>query len=75
MRLGEIIIDKIDLIEDNKGNAGDRGRLLITNLRIIWHSTSYPRINLSKYIKKYMFLKFINIEFANFEQVSVITQS
>ena len=49
MRLGEIIIDKLDLIEDNKGNAGDRGRLLISNLRIIWHSSSYPRINLSPY--------------------------
>ncbi|XP_033227509.1 Bardet-Biedl syndrome 5 protein homolog [Belonocnema kinseyi] len=47
MRLGELVIDKIDLIEDNKGNAGDRGRLLITNLRIIWHSSTYPRINLS----------------------------
>ncbi|XP_051158791.1 Bardet-Biedl syndrome 5 protein homolog isoform X2 [Leptopilina boulardi] len=47
MRLGEVIIDKLENIEDNKGNAGDRGRLLITNLRIIWHSSGYPRINLS----------------------------
>ncbi|XP_063964526.1 Bardet-Biedl syndrome 5 protein homolog [Lytechinus pictus] len=47
MRPGESIIDKLDSIEDTKGNNGDRGRLLVTNLRVIWHSTSLPRVNLS----------------------------
>ena len=49
MRPGEILIDKLDSIEDTKGNAGDRGRLLITNLRVIWHSASMPRVSLCKY--------------------------
>ncbi|XP_032665060.1 Bardet-Biedl syndrome 5 protein homolog [Odontomachus brunneus] len=47
LRAGELAVDKLDMIEDMKGNAGDLGRLIITNLRIIWHSLSMPRINLS----------------------------
>jgi len=47
LRPGELTIDKLDMIEDTKGNAGDLGRLIVTNLRIIWHSLSLPRINLS----------------------------
>ncbi|XP_072179431.1 BBSome complex member BBS5-like [Diadema setosum] len=47
MRPGEAVIDKLESIEDTKGNNGDRGRLLVTNLRVIWHSTSLPRVNLS----------------------------
>ncbi|XP_017752753.1 PREDICTED: Bardet-Biedl syndrome 5 protein homolog [Eufriesea mexicana] len=47
LRLGEFTVDKLDLIEDTKGNAGDNGRLIVTNLRIIWHSLLLPRINLS----------------------------
>ncbi|KAF5272752.1 hypothetical protein FQA39_LY07779 [Lamprigera yunnana] len=49
MRLtaGEKIIDKLENIEDTKGNSGDRGKLIVTNLRILWHSTQTPRINLS----------------------------
>ncbi|XP_028737837.2 Bardet-Biedl syndrome 5 protein isoform X1 [Peromyscus leucopus] len=46
-RPGEILIDCLDSIEDTKGNNGDRGRLLVTNLRIIWHSLALPRVNLS----------------------------
>ncbi|XP_049629436.1 Bardet-Biedl syndrome 5 protein [Suncus etruscus] len=46
-RPGEVLIDCLDSIEDTKGNNGDRGRLLVTNLRIIWHSLSLPRVNLS----------------------------
>ena len=48
MRSGEVLIDKLDSIEDTKGNAGDRGRLLITNLRVMWHSQSMPRVSLCK---------------------------
>ena len=47
MRAGEKMIDRLDSIEDTKGNNGDRGRLIITNLRVIWHSHSLPRVNLS----------------------------
>ncbi|KAM9035135.1 Bardet-Biedl syndrome 5 protein isoform X1 [Sarcophilus harrisii] len=46
-RPGEVLIDCLDSIEDTKGNNGDRGRLLVTNLRIIWHSLALSRINLS----------------------------
>ena len=46
LRPGEQIIDKLENIEDTKGNAGDRGRLIITNLRMLWHSITSPRINL-----------------------------
>ena len=48
-RPGEKMIDKLDSIEDTKGNNGDRGRLIITNLRIIWHSASLPRVNLCEF--------------------------
>jgi len=47
MRPGERLIDHLDSIEDTKGNNGERGRLMVTNLRIIWHSKTLPRINLS----------------------------
>ncbi|CAH1238545.1 Bardet-Biedl syndrome 5 protein-like isoform X1 [Branchiostoma floridae] len=47
MRPGEILIDRLDSIEDTKGNNGDRGRLMVTNLRMIWHSQSLLRVNLS----------------------------
>ncbi|XP_073927149.1 BBSome complex member BBS5 isoform X2 [Castor canadensis] len=46
-RPGEVLIDCLDSIEDTKGNNGDRGRLLVTNLRIIWHSLALIRVNLS----------------------------
>ncbi|XP_077294219.1 Bardet-Biedl syndrome 5 protein [Arctopsyche grandis] len=46
MRPGEKILDRLDSVEDTKGNGGTRGRLAVTNLRIIWHSISSPRINL-----------------------------
>lgn len=49
LKLGEFIIDKLDSIEDTKGNAGDRGRIIITNIRILWHSLASPRINLCEY--------------------------
>lgn len=48
MRPGEKLIDRLDYIEDTKGNGGDKGRLLITNLRIVWHSLLIARISLCK---------------------------
>ena len=35
-RLGEFEIDSINSVEDSKGNNGQRGFLVITNLRLIW---------------------------------------
>ncbi|XP_022181701.1 Bardet-Biedl syndrome 5 protein homolog isoform X1 [Myzus persicae] len=47
MRNGEKIIDRLEFIEDTKGNSGDKGVLVITNLRAIWHSMTLARISLS----------------------------
>jgi Protein of unknown function (DUF1448). len=49
MRPGEKILDKLDAVEDTKGNGGDKGRLVITNLRVIWHSLTMPRVNLCEF--------------------------
>lgn len=46
-RRGEKIIDSINSVEDTKGNNGERGSLVVTNLRILWISHSNQRINLS----------------------------
>ncbi len=46
-RKGEFEIDSINSVEDSKGNNGERGFLVITNLRIIWASHNAPRTNLS----------------------------
>ena len=43
------MITKLDSIEDTKGNSGDRGQLLVTNLRIIWHSNTLKRVSLCKF--------------------------
>lgn len=45
---GERILEIIDSVEDSKGNAGDIGRLVITNLRAIWFSLTNPKFTLCK---------------------------
>lgn len=47
LRKGETLIDSIPNVEDTKGNNGDRGNLLITNLRMIWFCDDNKKINLS----------------------------
>ncbi|XP_034835724.1 BBSome complex member BBS5 [Maniola hyperantus] len=47
LRLGEKVFERIEPIEDSKGNSGMKGRLVVTSLRVLWHSLSSPRINLS----------------------------
>lgn len=47
LRAGEKLIDRLDAVEDTKGNDGVRGRLVVTNLRVMWHSLTSARINLS----------------------------
>ncbi len=46
-RKGEKIIDSINSVEDTKGNNGERGSLIVTNLRLIWVSHQKSSINLS----------------------------
>lgn len=46
-RKGEKAIEVINHVEDTKGNSGDIGDFILTNLRCIWQSHSKPRINLS----------------------------
>lgn len=48
LRGGEKILSELQLIEDTKGNAGMRGRLLCTNLRLIWYSLQNHSFNLCK---------------------------
>ena len=48
-----MLIDRLDSIEDTKGNSGDRGRMLVTNLRIIWHSLTMQRVSLCEYYTLY----------------------
>lgn len=50
MRNGEKIIDRLEFIEDTKGNSGDKGVLVITNLRTIWHSMTLAKISLCEKI-------------------------
>ncbi|XP_073821567.1 Bardet-Biedl syndrome 5 protein [Musca autumnalis] len=47
LRNGEQVISTIYYIEDTKGNPGDSGRLLATNLRLIWYSLVHKKFNLS----------------------------
>lgn len=47
LRAGESMIDLLDSVEDTKGNSGDRGRLIVTNLRLLWNSHTMMRVNLS----------------------------
>ena len=44
---GEQIVDSMNDIEDTKGNNGDKGSLIITNLRLIWFCDESQHINLS----------------------------
>ncbi|KAH8288785.1 hypothetical protein KR054_009563 [Drosophila jambulina] len=46
LRSGERVLDYIYHIEDSKGNPGDTGRLMVTNLRLIWHSLVHKKYNL-----------------------------
>ena len=46
-RKGEFEIDSINSVEDTKGNNGERGFLIITNLRLIWVCHKFPATNLS----------------------------
>lgn len=46
-RQGEKVIEEIPKVEDTKGNNGERGYLIVTNLRLIWYCELKPKLNLS----------------------------
>lgn len=47
LKKGEFEIDVLDNVEDTKGNNGEKGKCIVTNLRMIWICTRNPKINLS----------------------------
>eukprot|EP00746_Dinoflagellata_sp_MGD_P065009 gnl/MRDRNA2_/MRDRNA2_27096_c0_seq1.p1 gnl/MRDRNA2_/MRDRNA2_27096_c0~~gnl/MRDRNA2_/MRDRNA2_27096_c0_seq1.p1 ORF type:complete len:370 (-),score=54.03 gnl/MRDRNA2_/MRDRNA2_27096_c0_seq1:42-1073(-) len=47
LRRGETQIDSINSVEDTKGNNGERGIMIVTNLRLMWTSAKSARTNLS----------------------------
>mmetsp|Transcript_19154 Transcript_19154/g.49072 ORF Transcript_19154/g.49072 Transcript_19154/m.49072 type:complete len:342 (-) Transcript_19154:1644-2669(-) len=47
LRRGEFRIDRLNSVEDTKGNNGDRGELIVTNLRLIWLCHKSKKTNLS----------------------------
>lgn len=46
LRGGEILYDVFDYMEDTKGNPNERGRIMVTNLRLIWYSLFNSKLNL-----------------------------
>jgi Bardet-Biedl syndrome 5 protein len=46
-RRGEFEIDSIDSIEDTKGNNGEQGQMIITNLRLMWVCQKNAKVNLT----------------------------
>lgn len=49
LRNNEVRIDDINSVEDTKGNNGERGSMIITNLRMIWVAHANSKVNLSKF--------------------------
>ena len=47
LRRGEAAIDALDSVEDSKGASGERGRLTVTTLRLLWVSHANPGHNVS----------------------------
>lgn len=48
LRNGEIKIILLSQIEDTKGNVGEAGCLMATNLRVIWYQENKKKCNLCK---------------------------
>lgn len=63
IRGGEEIFDLFDFVEDTKGNPNDRGRMLATNLRLIWYSTTNNKFNLCKFCSVFIFIVFVFLFF------------
>lgn len=63
IRGGEEILDIFDYVEDTKGNPNERGRLLVTNLRLIWYSLNNNKFNLCMFPRQHDIIKFAHWEF------------
>ena len=46
MAPGEKVIERVDLVEDSKGNSGDQGTMFMSNLRVVWYSINTPKLNI-----------------------------
>jgi Bardet-Biedl syndrome 5 protein len=44
---GETFLAQIERVYDEKGNSGVVGKVLFSNLRMVWYSRSDPKMNLS----------------------------
>lgn len=44
----QVLIDSLNNVEDTKGNNGQAGRLMVTNLRLLWYSYKNLHCNLCK---------------------------
>ncbi|ESN92694.1 hypothetical protein HELRODRAFT_108097 [Helobdella robusta] len=44
---GEKVILELNAVEDSKGNTGVLGSAILSNLRFIWHSQKFPKVNIS----------------------------
>ena len=53
-RINEEVIDSINSVEDTKGNNGERGSLVMTNLRMLWVAHTNSKINLSTLMLNYL---------------------
>ena len=42
----QVLIDSLNNVEDTKGNNGQAGRLMVTNLRLLWYSYKNLHCNL-----------------------------
>lgn len=49
MRVGETALDSLNSVEDTKAGSGDRGKLQITNLRLLWQSHRKAGKNISEW--------------------------
>lgn len=47
LRNGEYILDRVNNIEDSKGNSGEGGSFLFTNLRLVWFLNKNYQVNIS----------------------------
>lgn len=47
LRSGEKALEQFLHVEDTKGNSGEEGKLIVSNLRLLWQSKAKPRINLT----------------------------
>lgn len=44
---GEVIVDSMNDVEDTKGNNGDRGAMILSNIRLIWFCEKDKKVNLT----------------------------